>query len=113
MYGDGEQITTPIPTAGQEQDLDENYVVYLLWNLWDGDDLTQTGEEEGERISTDAILTALRSKRLTDWNRGAEGADFVDFVDAVLCADPSVTNSVSTMLVEQLGFPYDGEPDCQ
>ena len=40
------------------------------------------------------------------WNRGAQGADFVDFLDAVVCANNSIAVDVEDTVRNYLGFPY-------
>lgn len=105
-------LVRPDPAAGMAQDLDESYVVSMLWHLWDGKDVPETGQKDGTALGTDRVLRAVGSDRFVNYTRGAEGADFVDFVDSVLCADGSLKGSVTKTVTDVLGFPYDGEPGC-
>jgi len=109
----GGDLVRPDPGAGMAQNLDESYVVSMLWHLWDGAEVAE-GEawNDGVAIGTDPVLRAFGSERMTQWDRGAQGADFVDFLDALLCRDGGLLASVTGMVTEGLGFPYDGQPGC-
>lgn len=105
-------IGKPNMGGGMAQSLDENFVGYALWHLWDGDDLPEENPGDGTALGTERTIRALSAPRMLQANRGAAGADLVDFVDAVLCDDPGLKNKVTSTLVDYVGFPYDGAPGC-
>jgi hypothetical protein len=112
VYADGEPMARPDLDAGLAQDLDENYVAAMLWDLWDGADMAEAQADDGTALGTEAVLRAVAAPRFLRYDRGAQGADLVDFVDAALCAAPALVDPVTATLVDVLGFPYDGEPRC-
>lgn len=112
LYSEGQEMTRPDPFGGLDQDLDENYVAAMLWELWDGADMPEADADDGTALGTPVVLRAVASERFLDWDRGSGGADLVDFVDAVLCDAPDLGEPVTTTLVDGLSFPYDGEPAC-
>jgi hypothetical protein len=105
-------IPRPIPQDGMAQDLAEEWVSVMLWDLWDGADVAENSDDDGTALGTAVVQQAIGSDRFLNWDRGAEGADFVDFVDAVLCAHPALTQAVSDTVINYLEFPYDGSPGC-
>jgi hypothetical protein len=108
----GGLFVVPDLTAGLTQWLDESWVATMLWHLWDGLDVAEdeTGDD-GVALGTGAVLRAVTSPRFLRGDRGAPDADFVDFVDAALCASPG-RNGAVTGLLTGLRFPYDGAPSC-
>ena len=106
-------LKKPTASGGMTQNLDEYYVSSMLWHLWDGKEIPEpAGDKDGTALGSDAVLKALMSKRFLNWNRGATGSDFVDFVDATLCNQGSLTSQVTNTVKTYLGFPYDGKPGC-
>ena len=108
----GSAITPPDPEGAMDQDLDENWVGIMLWDMWDGLDVAECCEEDGTNLGTMEVFRAVVSDRFISYDRGATGADFVDFVDAVLCNNPGLTESVTATLSGYEMFPYDGLPGC-
>ncbi len=108
---EGLEFVPPNPSGSMEQQLDENWVVSMIWHLWDGADFPDP-DDDGVAMGTHAIVEAITSSRFIQQDRGAEGADFVDFVDALMCLAPSSAQSVADMVVNFLGFPHDGAPVC-
>lgn len=105
-------IQFPDSGSGMKQDLAEDVVASMLWNVWDGGDVDEyPGSEDGVGIGTSAVLEAISSSRFIYGDRGYSGADFVDFLDAVVCRDSSVGSAV-TSAVGNYGFPYDNNPSC-
>lgn len=104
--GFGGDLVRPDPGGGLDQDLDESYVASMLWHLW-------SGQDGGAALGTGKVLAAVSSTRFREVDRGALGADFVDFVDAVLCAEPGLEGTLPRAVHEVLGFPYDGQPACR
>jgi len=108
----GGDLQRPDPRDGLAQDLDESYVASMIWHLWDGRDLPEgPAPGDGTALGMDRVLAAVGSDRFRRYDRGATGADFVDFVDAVLCAGDTHDDVVGTVQ-QYLGFPYDGRPGC-
>ena len=108
----GGDLIRPDPYYGMGQDLDESYVASMLWHLWDGKDVPEgAGGDDGMALGTGPVLAAVGSERFTQWNRGVQGADFVDFVDATICGGANL-DAVNQTVVNVLGFPYDGQPGC-
>jgi len=105
-------VQAPDPSGGLTQHLDENWVAMMLWDLWDGADVEEILEPDGTALGTQAVVEAVTSSRFLYGDRGAQGADFVDFLDAVLCAQPELDGSVVTTVTSYLGFPYDGAWTC-
>ena len=103
----------PDPRGGLLQDLDENYVASVLWHLWDGADLQEIGNSDGTALGYKNMIAAFSSERMTNWSRGADGADLVDFIDAALCLVQNQANNIMTTVTQFMGFPYDGTPYCQ
>lgn len=112
QYSSGTKVTAPNPDGSMLQDLDENWVAMMLWDLWDGADVAELIEEDGTNLGTSAVIDAVTSARFKVGDRGAKGADFVDFLDAVLCASPELMGSVMGTVNGYLGFPYDGAKTC-
>jgi hypothetical protein len=112
LYSSGDAMQRPDPDGGLAQDLDENYVSAMLWDLWDGADVAETGQDDGTALGTDVVLRAIASDRFLSYDRGASGVDFVDFVDAVLCDGPQLASDVEGTVTGELGFPYDDAPQC-
>ncbi len=112
MTSSGDMVA-PDPDGGMEQSLDENWVAAALWDLWDGNDVPETeSPQDGTALGTEVVIAAVATPRFLGGDRGATGADLVDFVDSVVCGAPSLAESVVGTLIEHLGFPYEGEPDC-
>ena len=104
-------FTPPNPAGSMAQYLDEMYLTGMLWDLWDGDAFPDD-DDDGTALGTSRFLRALVSDRFLDIDRGAVGVDFVDFADAVLCAEPALAASMTATLRDFLKFPYDGAPRC-
>ncbi len=99
-------IALPTLDGGIEQDIDESFVASALYNLWDGKDVAEVGEDDGAALGTEAVFSAISSSRFKRQDRGALGADLVDFVDALVCASPQESTNVDNTL-QYFGFPYD------
>jgi hypothetical protein len=115
LYDNGSAIAGPDPQGGMGQDLDENFVSVMLWDLWDGKEVP---EEENSpldlvALGTPAVYSAVGSSRFLSQDRGAPGADFADFLDAVICNGLTESrDSFNYMLLTLFGFPYDDQPSC-
>lgn len=110
---EGAGFVVPDASAGMEQDLDENWVAMMIWDIWDGADVAEIYEDDGCTVGTDAVMAAVTGKRFLYGDRGASGADFVDFVDALLCDQPQLQQAVDATVTTYLGFPYDGNYTCE
>ena len=97
----------PDPHGDIFQDLDEYWVATMLWHIWDGSDLPD-GSSEGDyaAVGIAAIFRAISSNRFMNYNRGAQGADFVDFLDSVVCANNAIATDIQGTVFNYLGFPY-------
>lgn len=112
VYGIKE-LQLPSMNGGIKQDLAEDIVASMLWNLWDGGDVDEyAGSEDGIGMGTSAVLRAISSDRFLNGDRGYSGADLIDFLDAAICEDSSLGSAAENML-SGYGFPYDNNPDCQ
>lgn len=101
----------PNMDGGLDQLLDECWVATMLWHVWDGADVPEK-QPDGVALGTDAVMKAVASKRFLSYDRGAPGADFVDFCDAVICGQPSMAWPLKQALNGLLSFPYDGGSQC-
>jgi hypothetical protein len=99
---------------GMNQNLDGNLVSLVLWNAWDGVDLPDTSPD-AVNMGTVRAYEALKAPRYANpyLDRGYQGTDLVDFVDAAICVD-STLNQGLTSLLRSAGFPYTnaGAPPC-
>lgn len=107
----GGMLSAPDPSGGMEQKLDENWVATMLWHLWDGADLPDP-QDDGTALGMEGVVSAITSSRFLFQDRGAQGADFVDFVDAALCLNPTLAASLLQTVIAYLGFPHDTAPLC-
>ena len=105
------EFTPPDLWASMTQYLDEMYLSGMLWDLWDGVEFADD-DADGTALGTARVLRALASDRFLDLDRGAAGVDFVDFADAVLCAEPGLKASMTATVRDVLKFPWDGMPLC-
>lgn len=106
-------LKAPNPSGSMGQSLDEYFVSTMLWHLWDGKDVAEpAGDDDGTALGSEAVLSAIMSSRFTQYDRGGQGADFVDFVDAAVCQQSGITAAVTKTVTQYLGFPYDGKPGC-
>lgn len=90
------------------QYLDELWVTTMLWHLWDGYDVPETNTHADDKTALGMVrvLSAISSDRFLTKNRGANGADFVDFADAVKCQDLSLASDMEWTIRRYLSFPY-------
>lgn len=107
----GGMLAAPELSLGLDQKLDENWVATMLWHLWDGAELPET-EDDGTALGMEGVVSAITSSRFLFQDRGAEGADFVDFVDAALCLSPATAAALLETVITYLGFPHDTTPLC-
>ena len=124
MYSDdssygSHHVPQPSLDLGLKQDLGESWITYMLWNIWDGDDITDlSSPPDAVSIGTSGVYNALSSKRYMSYgsyntnSRNANGVDFVDFIDAVLCGSTKDIFANLTKLLNDNQFPYDGTPEC-
>ncbi len=120
-------VPLPRPNDPIEQQLSEAVVAAILWDLYDGD---TTVDAESMALDADALLL-LAAPRLASplppsntWlDRGANGPDLVDLLDALRCdegllaqhgLDPSSSPStfIEALRTVLLGYPYDDAPVC-
>ncbi len=114
--GDGlfsDVISPASPLAGMYQELDENWVTTMLFNLWDGGEVPEVGANDGIALETATVMAAVSSERILCGDRGAKGVDFVDFLDAVACQYGFITDDLAYAVKEYFGFPYDGNKSCK
>ena len=102
----------PNPNGTIEQDLDENLVAAILWDIWDGVDYPDPLDDDDVNQGIVPLANAVSSSRFLDLDRGASGVDLVDFVDAMLCDDPPLLDALGDLLTGDFDFPYDGAPVC-
>ncbi len=104
--------------------LSEGLVAAVLWDLADTgqDSRTVGGTVYKDTFSNpDAAYSVLKSWRGKTHDRGAAGADLVDFVDEWLCTVPQAAweatpgNNFSGVISKLNGFPYlpPATPNCQ
>jgi len=106
-------LAHPVFANGQQQSLDENWVSHMIWELWDGADVAESGStNDGTALGSAAVMAAVTSDRFLNHDRAYAGADFVDFVDAVVCAQPAIQATVVGTVTGTLEFPYDNAPVC-
>ena len=106
-------IQKPDINLGIDQKLDETWVTHMLWDMWDGDDIPEISPvDDGIALGTKTMLAALFQQRYLKKDRGAKGVDFVDYVDAILCMYPDLTDKLTKMINQIQNFPYDGKPLC-
>ncbi len=106
-------IQPPYPWGGIYQDLDENWVAHMLWELWDGNDIADPGPvNDGIALGTAVVMDAIQRPRFLYGDRGAWGVDFVDFIDTIHCLYPQLQTTLNTVLQNHLRFPYDASPTC-
>lgn len=113
---------------GMRQYLGEAWITYVLWNYWDGKEVSDpSSPADGIALGTAPVFSALSSDRYlkpfgyntkdADGNyRTVTDVDFVDFIDALLCQlqaknDTQTFNKVIQFLIDE-GFPYDKSPVC-
>ena len=115
------QVPQPSLTdeQGMKQNLGEVWVTYMLWNLWDGDDIPDLSTPPDDiALGTSGIYKTLSSVRYLfygDFNTGARnayGVDFVDFIDALLCDSTQTMFEKITKRLKDNQFPYDNNPAC-
>ncbi|MFA5624010.1 MAG: hypothetical protein WC966_02985 [Bradymonadales bacterium] len=94
-------------SLGMKQYLDEAWVSRVLWQLWDKNVI----KDSPEHFSWKDFLNALHSKRYISLDRGSMGADFVDYIDALLCQRRASLSAISALLIANM-FPYDENPLC-
>jgi hypothetical protein len=102
---DSGAVKPPDSNKGIDQKLDESFVASALYNLWDGNDVAEIGDDDGIALGTASVFSAIASPRFVNLDRGAQGADLVDFVDEAICAALEMSTRISEMLSE-FGFPY-------
>jgi hypothetical protein len=111
--GDAAGTHAPDPQAGMDQPLDERWVAAVLWDLWDRADVDGPDRDAPGVLGTDAMDGALVSRRMLRGDRGAAGADLVDFLDAVACDDPGVVDAMRAIVPgDPPGFPWDDRMAC-
>ncbi|HOI08982.1 MAG TPA: hypothetical protein PK313_00765 [Myxococcota bacterium] len=112
--GDAAGTHVPDPDAGMDQPLDERWVAAVLWDLWDRADVDDLERDASGVLDTDAMDRALVSRRMLRGDRGAAGADLVDFLDALVCDDPDVQDAMRAVVPgDPPGFPWDGAAACR
>lgn len=116
-------ISAPSPDLeseqGMKQDIPEAWVTYMLYNMWDGLDIPDSGPSvDPIKLGTSGIINTLSSQRYMkyslyhDSKRKTLGVDFVDFVDALVChANEEDFTTITDYIIEN-DFPYDLEPVC-
>ncbi|HPV03807.1 MAG TPA: hypothetical protein PLC24_04500 [Myxococcota bacterium] len=91
------------------QELDENWVARTLYMIWDGSgttpdpDASMSLEEMAETISSDIFLEGV------DWPRDA---DLFNFLDSALCLYPEKDPALADRVLNEFGYPYQGNPRC-
>lgn len=113
----------PDMSKGMLQDIPEAWVTHLLWALFDGAEVEDIKpDKDGVALGEAGIYDGIKSDRYKNCgsynlnSRTATGADFVDFVDAVVChamEQGKVEEAEAIMdLVIEKSFPYDRTPTC-
>ena len=99
----GSRIPKADPTGPIDQYISEGVVTYMLWHMW-----APQGDHPPYKALGDApIFGALVSERVTNdaHDRGYSTVDYVDFADALLCADAGHRDAVLET-AEPIGYPY-------
>jgi hypothetical protein len=112
--GDQYNMSLPSSDGGLKQQLDENYVGAVIWHLWDGDDIPEYEEpSDTTALGTTRTFEALASYRFLSLDRAYQGADLVDYVDAVACNNPALAETIYNTVINELGFPFDNPVLCE
>ncbi len=120
-------IIVPQPKPDSEnamkQNLAESWVTYMLWEFFDGVEIPEpTVNPDPVALGAIKMFDGIRSERYlklhkySSGNRSVTGADFVDYVDAVVCAllandNETMAATLMNLLIERK-FPYDRSPVC-
>jgi hypothetical protein len=111
--GYGAYMEYPDPGDDIKQYLREDYVTSALWDFLDGATITDLEDPpDGIALDLDGIFLAISSRRMMVLDRGAHGADLVDFFDAAICTHASLAMDIYNMIISHLGFPYSGLVLC-
>ena len=76
-------ITFPNPNGRASDDLDEQVVTVALWHLFDGSEVSEDGINDGAAFNFTDLLGYMQSQRYMERDRASNGADLIDFLDAI------------------------------
>lgn len=93
------------PSMGLTQTLGEYLIAGSLWQLYVG------GAAGPQALRSMSVIRDWFDPQVAD--RGAEGADLVDFLDGYLCMHEGAgRGALESYLVEEREFPYDFAGEC-
>lgn len=96
----GGTLPSPNPAGPIDQQVNENIVAAIGWDLWK----TITDAPFFQALGLPRVNSAL--------NRGYTTVDLVDFADALQCSSMISPTALSTSM-SKYKFPWDGKPLCQ
>ena len=111
----------PEDSSGMKQDLSEAWISYMLWDFFDGAEISDvTMPADAIALGSKGLFNGLSSDRYVkhyDESRCTAGTDFVDYVDALICnaqasGNSKTANDIMDMLIDRK-FPYDRSPVCK
>lgn len=119
-------VVKPSMEKGMDQEIPEAWVTHVLWNLFDGGEIEDPSEPaDGVALDSEGIFAGIGSERYTLCSKSAynpstrsklKKANFVDFVDSVVCiaqrGGREAEASAIMDLVIGAQFPYDRSPVC-
>jgi hypothetical protein len=95
-----QSLPAPNPVGPIDQKVNEIMVGSIVWSLW-ARGRAQTPQGLGDQ----PIFQALSSRRLTEYNRGYETPDLIDFLDALACSNNLYVPAI-VEVVAAAGFPW-------
>jgi hypothetical protein len=102
------KLPLPVMAGKLDQPINENVVAGMLWSLWAGANAIAP-----QKLGDDPMLSVLPSSRLLYGpDRGFQGTDLVDYLDAMLCTNAATAAQV-TAVTKAAQLPYDGLPKCE
>ena len=105
-------ITFPNPNGRSSDDLDEQVVTVALWHLFDGSEVREDGINDGAAFGFTEILSYMQSRRYLERDRASDGADLIDFFDAIYCNNSGDWDDALAVAENIVGLPYNTPRTC-
>ncbi|MGB0647550.1 MAG: hypothetical protein ACPGQS_10270, partial [Bradymonadia bacterium] len=106
-------IAFPNPNGRSSDDLDEQVVTVALWHLFDGSEVSEDRVNDGAAFSFTDLLGYMQSPRYLERDRAADGADLIDFFDAIYCSQNARWGDALGIAENIIGLPYNTPTRCQ